>query len=69
MFYLQDLAFRNESGLTGNPLKITWLEGQPEPASHVNSPADVFCSSQVEFYLNARVLNHSPRLRARDRSD
>ncbi|XP_057199793.1 dnaJ homolog subfamily C member 17 isoform X2 [Triplophysa rosa] len=41
-----DLAFRNESGLTGNPLKITWLEGQPEPASRTNTPADVFCSSQ-----------------------
>lgn len=49
MFYLQDLAFRNESGLTGNPLKITWLEGQPEPASRTNTPADVFCSSQVQF--------------------
>lgn len=41
-----DLAFRNESGLTGNPLKITWLEGQPEPASHINTPADVFSASQ-----------------------
>ncbi|XP_065111306.1 dnaJ homolog subfamily C member 17 [Paramisgurnus dabryanus] len=41
-----DLAFRNESGLTGNPLKITWLEGQPDPASHLNTPSDVFSSSQ-----------------------
>ncbi|NP_956540.2 dnaJ homolog subfamily C member 17 [Danio rerio] len=24
-----ELACKNESGLTGNPLKITWLEGQP----------------------------------------
>ncbi|KAA0711600.1 DnaJ -like protein subfamily C member 17 [Triplophysa tibetana] len=42
-----DLAFKNESGLTGNPLKITWLEGQPEPASRTNTPADVFYSSQI----------------------
>uniref|UniRef100_A0A673C8V7 DnaJ (Hsp40) homolog, subfamily C, member 17 n=1 Tax=Sphaeramia orbicularis TaxID=375764 RepID=A0A673C8V7_9TELE len=25
-----ELAFKNESGLSGNPLKISWLEGQPE---------------------------------------
>ncbi|XP_043999225.1 dnaJ homolog subfamily C member 17 [Gambusia affinis] len=25
-----ELAVKNESGLSGNPLKITWLEGQPE---------------------------------------
>ncbi|KAL6478060.1 hypothetical protein MHYP_G00138950 [Metynnis hypsauchen] len=25
-----ELACKNESGLTGNPLKIVWLEGQPE---------------------------------------
>ncbi|MED6254291.1 DnaJ (Hsp40), subfamily C, member 17, partial [Ataeniobius toweri] len=25
-----ELAAKNESGLSGNPLKITWLEGQPE---------------------------------------
>ncbi|XP_072545865.1 dnaJ homolog subfamily C member 17 isoform X2 [Salminus brasiliensis] len=25
-----ELACKNESGLTGNPLKIAWLEGQPE---------------------------------------
>ncbi|KAM6961289.1 dnaJ homolog subfamily C member 17 [Aplochiton taeniatus] len=25
-----ELAFQNESGLTSNPLKISWLEGQPE---------------------------------------
>ncbi|XP_059375761.1 dnaJ homolog subfamily C member 17 [Carassius carassius] len=32
-----DLAFKNETGLSGNPLKITWLEGQPAPASHIDS--------------------------------
>ncbi|XP_018583166.1 dnaJ homolog subfamily C member 17 [Scleropages formosus] len=25
-----ELAYRNEMGLTGNPLKISWLEGRPE---------------------------------------
>ncbi|KAL4656424.1 hypothetical protein GN956_G6502 [Arapaima gigas] len=25
-----ELAYRNEMGLRGNPLKISWLEGQPE---------------------------------------
>ncbi|XP_016414724.1 dnaJ homolog subfamily C member 17 [Sinocyclocheilus rhinocerous] len=33
----QDLAFKNETGLSGNPLKITWLEGQPAQASHIDS--------------------------------
>ncbi|XP_041132007.1 dnaJ homolog subfamily C member 17-like isoform X2 [Polyodon spathula] len=27
-----ELAFKNERGLTSNPLKISWLEGQPAPA-------------------------------------
>lgn len=29
---IQELACKNESGLTGTPLKITWLEGQPANA-------------------------------------
>ncbi|XP_050989639.1 dnaJ homolog subfamily C member 17 [Labeo rohita] len=41
-----DLAFKNESGLTGNPLKITWLEGQPVPTSHVDPAANVFTAQQ-----------------------
>uniref|UniRef100_A0A673C6M9 DnaJ homolog subfamily C member 17-like n=1 Tax=Sphaeramia orbicularis TaxID=375764 RepID=A0A673C6M9_9TELE len=32
-----ELAFKNESGLSGNPLKISWLEGQPEPPSPIHS--------------------------------
>ncbi|XP_043088371.1 dnaJ homolog subfamily C member 17 isoform X2 [Puntigrus tetrazona] len=32
-----DLAFKNETGLSGNPLKITWLEGQPAPTPHIES--------------------------------
>uniref|UniRef100_A0A673HEQ4 DnaJ homolog subfamily C member 17 n=1 Tax=Sinocyclocheilus rhinocerous TaxID=307959 RepID=A0A673HEQ4_9TELE len=34
---MADLAFKNETGLSGNPLKITWLEGQPAQASHIDS--------------------------------
>uniref|UniRef100_A0A3B4U4Z7 DnaJ homolog subfamily C member 17 n=1 Tax=Seriola dumerili TaxID=41447 RepID=A0A3B4U4Z7_SERDU len=33
-----ELAVKNECGLSGNPLKISWLEGQPEviaPVSHL----------------------------------
>ncbi|KAL1257378.1 hypothetical protein QQF64_010622, partial [Cirrhinus molitorella] len=41
-----DLAFKNESGLTGNPLKITWLEGQPAPTSHFDPAASAFTSQQ-----------------------
>ncbi|RXN35029.1 dnaJ -like protein [Labeo rohita] len=47
-----DLAFKNESGLTGNPLKITWLEGQPVPTSHVDPAANVFTAQQ-------NVIQHS----------
>uniref|UniRef100_A0A8C2BSB7 DnaJ homolog subfamily C member 17 n=1 Tax=Cyprinus carpio TaxID=7962 RepID=A0A8C2BSB7_CYPCA len=35
--FQKDLAFKNETGLSGNPLKITWLEGQPAPAAHIDS--------------------------------
>lgn len=31
-----ELAHKNESGLTGNPLKISWLEGQPDVAPPVS---------------------------------
>ncbi|XP_060736253.1 dnaJ homolog subfamily C member 17 [Tachysurus vachellii] len=45
-----ELACKNEGGLKGNPLKITWLEGQPEsaaPTAADNSRAGVFTSSQT----------------------
>ncbi|XP_073683068.1 dnaJ homolog subfamily C member 17-like [Garra rufa] len=41
-----DLAFKNESGLTGNPLKITWLEGQPAQTSHIDPTASAFTTPQ-----------------------
>lgn len=42
----QELAVKNESGLSGNPLKISWLEGQPEVVATA-SQSGQFMSSQV----------------------
>ncbi|XP_062863360.1 dnaJ homolog subfamily C member 17 isoform X2 [Trichomycterus rosablanca] len=47
-----ELACKNESGLTANPLKITWLEGQPEvvaptPTNHF--AAGTFAPSQTSL--------------------
>ncbi|XP_048830545.1 dnaJ homolog subfamily C member 17 isoform X2 [Brienomyrus brachyistius] len=35
-----ELAYKNESGLTGNPLKISWLEGQPEVLAPASKSTD-----------------------------
>ncbi|MEQ2204737.1 DnaJ (Hsp40), subfamily C, member 17 [Xenoophorus captivus] len=43
-----ELAAKNESGLSGNPLKITWLEGQPEVVA-APSQSGQFVSLQVLF--------------------
>uniref|UniRef100_A0A7N6ADG7 RRM domain-containing protein n=1 Tax=Anabas testudineus TaxID=64144 RepID=A0A7N6ADG7_ANATE len=40
-----ELAFKNEIGLSGNPLKISWLEGQPEVIAPASQPGQ-FVSSQ-----------------------
>lgn len=40
-----ELAVKNESGLSGNPLKISWLEGQPEVFAAA-SQSGQFSSSQ-----------------------
>ncbi|XP_032403248.1 dnaJ homolog subfamily C member 17 [Xiphophorus hellerii] len=40
-----ELAVKNESGLSGNPLKITWLEGQPE---------DVAAASQTGHFVSSQ---------------
>uniref|UniRef100_A0A665VFV9 RRM domain-containing protein n=1 Tax=Echeneis naucrates TaxID=173247 RepID=A0A665VFV9_ECHNA len=40
-----ELAAKNESGLSGNPLKISWLEGQPEVIAPISQPGQ-FTSSQ-----------------------
>ncbi|XP_053366488.1 dnaJ homolog subfamily C member 17 isoform X2 [Clarias gariepinus] len=47
-----ELACTNESGLTGSPLKISWLEGQPEtfvPTAPNNATAGAFTHSQALF--------------------
>ncbi|KAG5266194.1 hypothetical protein AALO_G00250810 [Alosa alosa] len=47
-----DLAFKNESGLMGNPLKISWLEGQPEAPPitiHKSDPGSMFTHSQASL--------------------
>ncbi|XP_078262306.1 dnaJ homolog subfamily C member 17 [Rhinoraja longicauda] len=38
-----ELAFKNETGLISNPLKISWLEGQP-PSNNTNNPANISSS-------------------------
>lgn len=47
-----DLAFKNESGLMGNPLKISWLEGQPQApptTTHTPDPGSMFTLSQASL--------------------
>ncbi|XP_071755633.1 dnaJ homolog subfamily C member 17 isoform X1 [Centroberyx gerrardi] len=41
-----ELAFKNESGLNGNPLKISWLEGEPEVVAPVSQPGQFISSQQ-----------------------
>ncbi|CAL8272296.1 unnamed protein product [Merluccius merluccius] len=41
-----ELALKNERGLNENPLKISWLEGQPEYVTPVSLP-DQFASPQA----------------------
>ncbi|KAF7665021.1 hypothetical protein LDENG_00158390 [Lucifuga dentata] len=56
-----ELACKNESGLSGNPLKILWLEGQPEVLAPVSQPSQ-FTSSQVpaQQYLSSSNSQTSP---------
>uniref|UniRef100_UPI003AAC79FA dnaJ homolog subfamily C member 17 isoform X3 n=1 Tax=Centroberyx gerrardi TaxID=166262 RepID=UPI003AAC79FA len=42
----KELAFKNESGLNGNPLKISWLEGEPEVVAPVSQPGQFISSQQ-----------------------
>ncbi|XP_055496925.1 dnaJ homolog subfamily C member 17 isoform X1 [Leucoraja erinacea] len=50
-----ELAFKNETGLISNPLKISWLEGQP-PTSNTNNPANI-SSSFVESSTHSPLQN------------
>ncbi|XP_010774404.1 dnaJ homolog subfamily C member 17 [Notothenia coriiceps] len=43
-----ELAAMNESGLSENPLKISWLEGQPEVIAPASQPG-LFMSSQGQL--------------------
>ncbi|CAM4642260.1 unnamed protein product [Leuciscus chuanchicus] len=43
-----DLAIKNEIGLTGNPLKITWLEGQSALTTHTDSSDGVYSAAQPQ---------------------
>ncbi|KAK1893453.1 DnaJ like subfamily C member 17 [Dissostichus eleginoides] len=43
-----ELAAKNESGLSENPLKISWLEGQPEVIAPASQPG-LFMSSQGQL--------------------
>lgn len=50
---------KNECGLSGNPLKISWLEGQPEVIAPVPQPGQ-FMSSQVP--CNTQTHRRNPPL-------
>ncbi|XP_061897991.1 dnaJ homolog subfamily C member 17 isoform X2 [Entelurus aequoreus] len=50
-----ELAVKNESGLSENPLKISWLEGQPEVAS-------------ASEFMSAQIINHASHLDRRSLS-
>ncbi|KAL3049056.1 dnaJ homolog subfamily C member 17 [Trematomus bernacchii] len=43
-----ELAAKNESGLSENPLKISWLEGQPQVIAPASQPG-LFMSSQGQL--------------------
>lgn len=49
------MAVKNESGLSENLLKITWLEGQPEDIAS-QSHQGLFTSAQVEAELQILFL-------------
>ncbi|XP_072896447.1 dnaJ homolog subfamily C member 17 [Hemitrygon akajei] len=50
-----ELALKNETGLIGNPLKISWLEGQP-PVNTKNNTANV-SSASVETSSHSLLQN------------
>ncbi|KAJ7989073.1 hypothetical protein DPEC_G00315760 [Dallia pectoralis] len=49
-----ELAYKNERGVTGNPLKISWLEGQPEVVAPLVSPVQ---SSTGQYLPPIQVRN------------
>ncbi|KAI4803998.1 hypothetical protein KUCAC02_025643 [Chaenocephalus aceratus] len=58
--YTFELAAKNESGLSENPLKISWLEGQPEVIAPASQPG-LFMSSQfICFGVGEALALHLP---------
>ncbi|XP_048456423.1 dnaJ homolog subfamily C member 17 [Rhincodon typus] len=45
-----ELAFKNETGLTSNPLKISWLEGSPPPNTTSNSASSSLETSTSNLF-------------------
>lgn len=59
----QELAVKNESGLHENPLKISWLEGQPEasvPASQQFTSSQVTATTQRTHGCKSLVKHVRP---------
>ncbi|XP_043554191.1 dnaJ homolog subfamily C member 17 [Chiloscyllium plagiosum] len=50
-----ELAFKNETGLTSNPLKISWLEGSPPPNTSNPTSSSLETSSSNLFQNTART--------------
>ncbi|GCC32158.1 dnaJ homolog subfamily C member 17 [Chiloscyllium punctatum] len=50
-----ELAFKNETGLTSNPLKISWLEGSPPPNTSNSTSSSLETSSSNLFQNTART--------------
>ncbi|XP_067895761.1 dnaJ homolog subfamily C member 17 isoform X2 [Heterodontus francisci] len=47
-----ELAFKNETGLTSNPLKISWLEGPPPPNTTSNPASSSLETSASNLFQN-----------------
>ncbi|XP_078419162.1 dnaJ homolog subfamily C member 17 isoform X5 [Cetorhinus maximus] len=45
-----ELAFKNETGLTSNPLKISWLEGPPPPNTTSNAASSSLETSTPNLF-------------------
>ncbi|XP_072342514.1 dnaJ homolog subfamily C member 17 isoform X5 [Scyliorhinus torazame] len=49
---LKELAFKNETGLTSNPLKISWLEGPPPPNTTSNAASSSLETRTPSLFQN-----------------
>uniref|UniRef100_A0A673CAA4 DnaJ homolog subfamily C member 17 n=1 Tax=Sphaeramia orbicularis TaxID=375764 RepID=A0A673CAA4_9TELE len=56
-----ELAFKNESGLSGNPLKISWLEGQPEVVLPSSQPGCLTNERDYESVVMMRMRQAAER--------